>query len=90
MTTFDQRYEDGHAMRALMAGGNQSHFAVPGIDRLAPDLRRIIDEALFGRIWTRPGLTLEQHCMCTMRLAFWAVTRQCDRPGLSNYCSPFP
>ncbi len=66
MTTLNERYENGQAMRASMAGGNQSHFAVPGIDRLAPDLRRIIDEALFGRIWTRPGLTLEQHCMCTI------------------------
>ncbi len=66
MTTLNERYEDGQAMRASMAGGDQYHFSVPGIDQLAPDLKRIIDEALFGSIWTRPGLTLQQHCICTI------------------------
>ena len=38
----------------------------PGVDQLAPDLKRIIDEALFGTIWTRPGLDLKQRCIATI------------------------
>ena len=53
-------------MRALMAGGDLSHFTVPGIDQLAPDLKRIIDESLFGSIWSRPGLAVNLRCMCTI------------------------
>jgi 4-carboxymuconolactone decarboxylase len=49
-----------------MAGGNSSHYALPGIDQLAPDLKRIVDEALWGSVWTRPGLDTERRCMCTV------------------------
>ena len=66
MTTLNERYEDGQAMRASMAGGNQSHSPMAGIDQLAPDLRRIIDEALYGSIWTRPYLSLQHRCICTI------------------------
>ena len=60
MTTLEQRYEKGQAVRALRAGTDSGHFPIPGIDQLAPDLRRIIDEALYGSIWTRPGLSLQR------------------------------
>jgi 4-carboxymuconolactone decarboxylase len=53
-------------MRASMAGGDLSHFTLPGIDQLAPDLKRIIDESLFGSIWTRPGLAVNLRCICTI------------------------
>ena len=53
-------------MRALMAGGDLGHFTVPGIDQLAPDLKRIIDESLFGSIWSRPGLDVNLRCICTI------------------------
>ena len=66
MTTLQERYEQGLSIRALMAGGDLSHFTVPGIDQLAPDLKRIIDESLFGSIWTRPGLDVNQRCICTI------------------------
>ena len=66
MPTLDERYEQGLAMRTKMAGGNPSHFTLPGTDQLAPDLKRIIDEALFGSIWTRPGLELKYRCICTV------------------------
>lgn len=66
MTTLQERYEKGRAMRSLMAGGDPSHFTLPGIDQLAPDLQRIIDEALFGSIWTRGGLEPEHRCICTI------------------------
>lgn len=66
MTTLQERFEKGQSMRALMAGGDKSHFTLPGIDQLAPDLKRIIDEALFGSIWTRPVLDVKQRGICTI------------------------
>ena len=65
MTTLNERYERGQAMLAMMAKGDPSHFTLPGIDQLAPDLKRIIDEALFGSIWSRPGLEMTHRCICT-------------------------
>jgi len=66
LTTLDDRFEKGQSMRALMAGGDLSHFTLPGIDQLAPDLKRIIDESLFGSVWSRPGLAVQQRCICTI------------------------
>ena len=66
METLNERFEKGQAMRTLMAAGDPSHYTLPGIDQLAPDLKRIIDEALFGQIWNRPGLETEHRCMVTM------------------------
>jgi len=66
LTTLNERYQKGQAMRALMAGGDRSHFTLPGIDQLAPDLKRIIDEALFGSVWTRPHLDPQHRCICTI------------------------
>ncbi len=66
METLNDRYEKGQAIRGLMAKGDPSHYTLPGIDQLAPDLKRIIDEALFGSVWTRPGLDLVHRCMCTI------------------------
>ena len=66
MATLDERLEMGRAMRETMAGGDPTHFTLPGIDQLAPDLKRIIDEALFGSVWTRPGLELKYRGICTL------------------------
>ena len=66
METLDDRYNRGLEMRKLMAGGNASHYSLPGIDQLAPDLKRIVDEALWGSVWTRPALDTERRCMCTV------------------------
>jgi 4-carboxymuconolactone decarboxylase len=49
-----------------MAAGDPTHFTLPGIDQLAPDLKRIVDEALFGSIWSRPGLDMKNRCVCTL------------------------
>ena len=66
MTSLNDRYHAGRDMRGQMAGGDSTHFALPGVDQLAPDLKRIIDEALFGTIWQRPGLDLKQRCLATI------------------------
>ncbi len=82
MTTLEQRYEKGQAIRTLMAGTGSGHSPMPGIDQLAPDLRRIIDEALYGSIWTRPGLSLQHRCICTisalMALGDLPLLRACE------------
>ncbi|MCH7736468.1 MAG: carboxymuconolactone decarboxylase family protein [Chloroflexi bacterium] len=66
MDSLDERYEKGQAMRTMMAQGDPSHFTLPGIDQLAPDLKRIINEALYGQIWARPGLEPKHRCMVTI------------------------
>ena len=66
METLEDRFNRGMEMRRLMAAGNPSHYSLPGIDQLAPDLKRIVDEALWGSVWTRPGLDMERRCMCTV------------------------
>ena len=80
MTTLDERYKKGQAIRRLMAAGDPTHFTLPGIDQLAPDLKRIIDEALYGAIWTRPALDARHRCICTlaalMVLQQWPLLRR--------------
>ncbi len=66
MTTLNERFQRGQNMRESMAAGDLGHFTLPGTDQLAPDLKRIIDESLFGSIWTRPGLELKYRCICTV------------------------
>ncbi|MYC31418.1 MAG: hypothetical protein F4X65_15240 [Chloroflexi bacterium] len=66
MSSLDERFNRGLEMRDRMAAGDFRHFTLPGIDQLAPDLKRIVDEALFGSIWTRGGLDIKQRCICTL------------------------
>ena len=49
-----------------MAQGDPSHYSLPGIDLLAPDLKRIVDESLFDQVWNRPGLSFQHRCMSTI------------------------
>ena len=66
MSSLDERYQRGLEMRSTMAAGDPRHFTLPGIDQLAPDLKRIVDEALFGSIWPRGELDVKQRCICTV------------------------
>ena len=66
MTTLNDRFEKGQEMRSRMAAGDPAHFTLPGIDHMAPDLKRIVDEALFGSIWSRPGLDIKLRCVSTI------------------------
>ncbi len=66
MSSLEERFIRGLEMRETMAAGDFRHFTLPGIDQLAPDLKRIVDEALFGSIWTRGELDLKQRCLCTL------------------------
>ena len=66
MSSLEERFNRGLEMRDTMAAGDFRHFTLPGIDQLAPDLKRIVDEALFGSIWVRDELNLKQRCLCTL------------------------
>ena len=66
MTTLEERYRQGQEMRDILAGGDLTHYTLPGTDVLAPDLKRIIDESLFGAIWNRGGLDLKLRCIATL------------------------
>ena len=66
MTTLEERYQQGMKMRDTLAGGDLTHYVLPGVDVLAPDLKRIIDESLFGAIWSREGLDLRLRCVATL------------------------
>jgi len=66
LTSLNDRFTKGQELRTLMAAGDPAHFTLPGIDLVAPDLKRIIDECLFGSIWSRPGLDIKLRCICTI------------------------
>lgn len=46
--------EKGLELRKKLVGKRAS--AVTALGELAPDLEEIMNEVLFGRVWTRPGL----------------------------------
>ena len=66
MATLEERFQQGMGIRAKFGGGTPVESTVPDSRDLAPDLHRIAGEALFGSVWTRAGLTLEQREMITL------------------------
>ena len=91
MTTLDERYEKGHELRRSMADSQPGRVDSPGI-KLAPDLGRIVDEALFGSIWQRPALGLKERGICTISamtaLRHMTQLRQHIRAGLNLGLTP--
>ena len=66
MSELDKRYERGQETRRMFGGGQIIGGSSPGAWELAPDLERILGEALFGTIWKRPALTPVQREMITL------------------------
>ena len=66
MSELDARYERGQETRRMFGGGAITGGSAPGAWELAPDLERILGEALFGAIWRRPALTPVQREMITL------------------------
>ena len=66
MSELDDRYERGQETRRMFGGGQISGGSSPGAWDIAPDLERILGEALFGTIWKRPALTPVQREMITL------------------------
>ena len=67
MSELEARYERGQETRRMFGGGA---IAAPGAMgdawELAPDLERLLDEALFGSIWRRDALTATQREIITL------------------------
>jgi 4-carboxymuconolactone decarboxylase len=67
MSELDARYARGQDTRRLFGGGTiTSVGSVPGAWDVAPDLERILGEALFGTIWHRDALSPVQREMITL------------------------
>ena len=66
MSELDDRYERGQETRRMFGGGQIVGGSSPGAWDIAPDLERILGEALFGTIWKRPALTPVQREMITL------------------------
>lgn len=66
MTTLDERHQKGLEIRTKFGGGTPRPGWATESGELAPDLYRIIDEALFGSVWQRPGLRTEHREMSTL------------------------
>ena len=66
MSELDDRYESGQETRRMFGGGSLTGGSAPGAWDIAPDLERILGEALFGTIWKRPALTPVQREMITL------------------------
>ncbi len=91
MTTLDQRYEKGRQIRNAIMDGLPGRVDSPGI-KLAPDLGRIVDEALYGSIWQRPAMGLKERSICTISamtaLRHLTQLRQDIRAGLNLGLTP--
>ena len=57
MSELDEHYERGQETRRMFGGGQITPGPTHGAWDIAPDLERILGEALFGTIWKRPALT---------------------------------
>jgi 4-carboxymuconolactone decarboxylase len=60
----DDRYQQGLAVKRQLFGPGKEHPLPPG--HLAEELLRLTDEAVFGGIYTRPGLDLKTRSMITV------------------------
>jgi 4-carboxymuconolactone decarboxylase len=67
MSALDVRYARGQDTRRMFGGGTITNAgSVHGAWDVAPDLERILGEALFGTIWRRGGLSSVQREMITL------------------------
>lgn len=60
----EERYQKGLAVKRSLFGEGKEHPLPPG--HLAEELLRLTDEALFGGIYARPGLSLQSRSMITL------------------------
>lgn len=66
MSELDERYARGQETRRMFGGGTIGTGSVPGVWDMAPDLERILGEALFGTIWRREALSPVQREVITL------------------------
>ena len=77
MTAREELRQTGAATR------KQLGFAGSGASDLLPGLPNLLDEVVFGRVWSRPGLGLEDRMLATLS----ALTSKQYLPQLTNYVS---
>jgi 4-carboxymuconolactone decarboxylase len=70
MTTLEERFDGSLAVLARLgrvdAHGSPLRNAM--MEEIAPDQWRLIREACFGSLWTRPGLSMEQRSLATISI----------------------
>src|SRR4029434_6940954 len=66
MSELDARYARGQETRRMFGGGTIRPGSAPGAWDMAPDLERMLGEALFGTIWRREALSPVQREMITL------------------------
>jgi hypothetical protein len=62
-TTREALRRQGEAMRAGIFGDEAGQ---PGAEDCVPDLRQLVSEAVYGGIWSRPALVLDERMICTL------------------------
>ena len=80
MSELDARYARGQDTRRMFGGGTiTSAGSAPGAWEIAPDLERILGEALFGTIWHRDALSPVQREMITLStlIMCWLARPSC-------------
>ena len=59
-------YKKGLAMRKKLGGGQQQGNQASALAELAPDLDDMLNEVIFGQVWTRPGLELKMRSVAVI------------------------
>lgn len=61
-----QAFHDGVAMRSKVLGPDYVAGAFKGADDINAPFQEIATEMAWGKVWTRPGLTLRERSMLTL------------------------
>ncbi len=59
-------YDKGVKMRKKLTGKRFSKGGPTALAELAPELDEMLNEVIFGRVWTRPGLELKMRSAITI------------------------
>jgi 4-carboxymuconolactone decarboxylase len=70
MASLQERYEAAQPVLARLGRVDAAGVPLPSTvaDEIAPDLARLIREACFGSLWTRPALSVEQRSLATISI----------------------
>jgi 4-carboxymuconolactone decarboxylase len=84
-------FEDGLAMRKKVLGADYVEKTLQDADELLLPFQELLTEFAWGKVWTRPGLTLKARSMLTLAMCI-ALNRPHEiklhlRGALRNGCS---
>jgi 4-carboxymuconolactone decarboxylase len=70
VTTLEERFQASRPVLARLGrvDANGNPLANAMMEEIAPDQWRLIREACFGSLWTRPGMSMEQRSMATISI----------------------